>query len=418
MVTRCACSEKVNCESSHSASLKIMFGKIGWYKGRLPFYLYAVGFVVFSFSFYSCSGLGSGDLGGNNTTDQTAYKLVINNSNSYGLQPQYSNYCFVPGERRKVYLFGTFDNSSYSDERDLYLYFRRFSDCILTYVETANTGTNKYTELNNGRIKYSFGSVYDYPLDQSTSCGDYFQMGNGTSSTRVAIPITPIAERKYNIKYFYTPGNDLTGTTPIAENFLKQASKVYGEAGTTINIVSKTPLDQSLSIIDVSNANKPPAEAIMDFLKLIRPPLFFENDNDVFIFSLDSVITKIEDYNIMGQTSNYHYSTVGLSASFIFNARINKLGLSSASKNKYVTFCAVHELGHARGHNFRKNSQNLDIGYWDYDITDSPHIHGHKGTGSKFCIMKDYGVGTSMETMLNNLHFCEGHLQMLFNTDW
>ncbi|MBI2417284.1 MAG: hypothetical protein HYV28_05165 [Ignavibacteriales bacterium] len=366
-------------------------------------------------------------------TNLQEYKLVDDKTKNR-IKPQFDEYCFIAGpsifadEKRMVYLYG----NCYDYERKLYQETYKWVNglktsiiCEKVHKATVGTADNKYVGPVGFMIPFALGDEFDSDdSPDAMTCSKNYFMGTTNPAMSCSINVKYITKRDYNVNYYYMTGNDLRDPS-VATKFEIEADAAFIEAGTNFNLIPNNCNPLEYKIHDLTQPNVSLAEQLFNWYNTHYYQFFSVADDDVFLMAVDSIVSAETKYSILGDTYTYHFGTSQrhLSFSAVFTQRIKKLQnlfnpiIPDEYIKKYITQTAIHELGHARGHNFEMT--NGAIGYGHLDITDAAHVHGHNGTGNSICLMRYLNINSNeWKAMLDKPRFCEGHKQMLFNTDW
>ena len=374
--------------------------------------------------FYSCSLQPVvGEDGSKSDSDSNLYLITTNGNLNYlsqnPIDAEYKTFFFLPNETRKIYLGGKLP-TSHSNYTSLWL--ENSSIWNPRYVESI------YTSYINSNNYYGIPiGIIDIPIQS----GDYAvtaKVGLESGSTytpygtkNITFKVSPnYDDRDWGLRVYQQQSyNALDITKDETVSAFKDMNVYLGTSGININNINSNLTDE---VVDLDYNGTPVNldKWVIYAMSKIYPALSVTDA--IYTYSQEhpneGLIFFVKDYNPINFPANKEWLGYTISnayangvrkqapISFIFVKRIKDL-FSDNVENQVIKYVTIHELGHL----------------WCEGFTDqATHSLWHNGDNQNICLMK---TGISFPTptgeeekILNNLVFCEGHLQRGMNVSW
>jgi len=354
-----------------------------------------------------------------NSDGVEAYKLDAVGENK--LLTEYPTYILTPREVRNIYVHG--NNKDWED-----VWTDITNDFSESFTNGIGKGSDQYAAEDGNFTTYITIAAPADPKDYTLT----FHAGTNrvSSSLPCSTTIRVVATRQFDIRYCYMTGYDILNDANNVISYNASNTMVNGfeDAKTSINIQTGiNGIDKaSTTLMDPLHTNLKPEDLLYSWAISTIPKsgnsaarnhstwlfsLYSNNFTMGTIYGLSPGVTITLDN---GQDIEIGISTVYVDKCLTAAANV----LDATQQKQFVSLMLLHELGHAR-------STYLGADYrYPNNLTDAPHTGGHKGNGSKSCCVRYMPLNTStpefgdFKSGLKNIHFCNGHLQMLFNCNF
>jgi|GEM_PF-5539708 len=374
--------------------------------------------------FYSCANVGSTPDGEKSDGDLNLYLITTNGSlnslSQNAVDAEYNTFFFLPGETRKIYLGGKLptDHSNYN----------------VLWLENSSIWNPRHTEgIYSSDINDN--NYYGIPIglsDIPAQSGDYnvyakvgFESGvayTPYSTKNLTFKVSPnYDDRDWGLRVYQQQSyNVLNLTKDEIVNAFNNMHVYLAPLGNENIIDVNNSLEDEIYDLEYNGTSVVDDNFVIYAMNKIYPSLTVTEAINTYAqeHPNEGLLFFVKDYNPinfppnevwLGYTiSNAYANGVKKQApiSFIFVKRIKDL-FSDGVENQVIKYVTIHELGHL----------------WCEGFTDqASHTLWHNGDNQNICLMKA-GIGYPTPTqedekILNNLVFCEGHLQRGMNVSW
>jgi len=366
--------------------------------------------LTVTFLLYTGCGSTSDELFNLNVHEE-AYILNLNYSTH--AEPQFASNYFLPLETRDIIVKGFFKESEAPNYKSVTI----SGPGITALSSQIGNAPNQYVEkvtLSDNSKAYKF--VVPITVTAPPSTGFYDAQIN-PFSVSFPLQINVGLNRSYDIFYSAMIDYDLRLS---GYNFTENLSEAFNECNTEINL--------NVGSLNMVNEDLPYSILTSDWI--YQTHQFFRNRGvlpnepqlySVYLYGCKNINLGSVQLSILGYTMPKLPSQINdHRLSIILVERIRNSISGDTQQRKYITYCTIHELGHARG-----MALTTGAGYFDGDITDGNHTGGHNGTFKRYCLMRirnnpndpDFNEDNFLQA-IDNPRFCKGHLNILFNVEW
>jgi hypothetical protein len=372
---------------------------------------------------------------GGNNEDNPAYVLTTQTAST--ISAEYKLYNFVVKnnqcEKRNIMVRGRIDTKAdeggkiINDIRVIWDDNEYGSTSSVVYINPPEKSENYYNMNTNEFVvpfTYQCTMPFNYPLTLlgGTDNGEPTEKRVCSATTSIHV----VQDRKMKIHYNYMKSFDILNDNTVGDHVLDNFTNAFAEANTGIEVAKENKgeiANANLQIDDISWDEDLYNELINK--KLIpsgnlMPDGTATPDASVWLIGLMGYSsTATQGSELAGgytlRTTNTTGKLLAVTCIFVEKAKLQYPNDTEKQK-KFVSVVTCHELGHARAIELT-NEQTpflfLDVfnGLTYGNLTSDDHTGGHNGLNKDTCVMS-YGIP---DKQIEKIHFCSGHLQMLFN---